>query len=180
MECILCAKVMGDGCSPSLIGVEFETPSGGVIKLVGIGETASSSSDEEEGDLDQVGDGVAYSVPTLGSGANHLEGGNSSEPVVLVLACLQNRRRGVGEVMLSASSPSLVCVCSFSMGESDRDGCGSVPGSGGITEGFVFGVLKDLKRCHSPTKRGVGVGVGWESDGWSSSFGDIVGESPVR
>ena len=121
--------------------------SGGVIKLVGIGETASSSSDAEEGDLDKVGDGVAYSVPTLGSGANHLEGGNSSEPVVLVRACPQNRWRGVGEVMLSASSPSLVCVCSFSTGESDRGGCGSVPGSGGITEGFVSGVLKDLKRC---------------------------------
>ena len=179
IECILCAKVMGDGCSPSLIGVESETPSGGVIKLVGIGETASSSSDAEEGDLDKVGDGVAYSVPTLGSGANHLEGGNSSGPVVLVLACLQNRWRGVGEVMPSVSSPSSVCVCSFSMGESDRGGCGSVPGSGGIAEGVVSGVLKDLKRCRSPTKRGVGVGVGWESNGWSSPFGDIVRESPV-
>ena len=160
MECILCAKVMGDGCSPSLIGVEFEAPSGGVIKLVGIGETASSSSDAEEDDLDKVGDGVAYSVPTLGSGANQLEGGNSSEPVVLVLACLQNHWRGVGEVMLSASSPSLACVCSFLMGESDRGDCGSALGLDGITEGLVSGLLKDLKRCRSPTKRGVGVGVG--------------------
>lgn len=179
MEWILCAKVIGDGCSPSLVGVEFETPSGGIIKLVGIGETASSSSAAEEGDLDKVGDGLAYSVSTLDSGASHLEGGNSSEPVVLVLACLQNRCRGVGDVMFSAPSPSLVCVCSSSMGESDRGGCGSVLGSEGIAEGLVSGVLKDLKRCRIPTKRGVGVGVGWESNGWSSSFGDIGGESPV-
>jgi len=179
MECILCAKVMGDGCSPSPIGVESETPSGGVIKLVGIGETASSSSDAEEGDLDKVENGVAYSVPTLGSGVNHLEGGKSSGPVVLVLACLQNRWRGVGDVTPSVPSPSLVCVWSVSMGGSDRGGCGSVPGSGGIVEGSVSGVPKDLKRYRSPTKRGVGVGVGWESDGWPSSFGDIVGESPV-
>ena len=158
-ECVLCAKVMGDGCSSSLFGVEFGTPSGGVIKLVGIGETASSSSDAEEGELDKVGDGVAYSVSALGSGANHLEGGNSSEPVVLVLACLQNCWRGVGEVMLSASSPSLVCVCSFSMGESDRSDCGSALGLYGITGGSVSGLLKDLK-CRSPTKQGVGVGVG--------------------
>ena len=175
MECILCAKVIGDGCSPSVVGVEFETPSGGVIKLVGIGETASSSSAAEEGDLDKVGDGVAYSVVTLGSGSNHLEGGNSSGPVVLVLVCLQNRCRGVGDVMPSAPSLSLDCVCSFSTGESDRGGCGSVSGSEGIAEGLVSGVLKDLKRCRSPTKRG----VGWESNGWSSSFGGIDGESPA-
>ena len=120
IECILCVKVMGDGYSPSLIGVESETLSGGVIKLVSIRETASSSSDAEEGDLDKVGNGIVYSVPTLGSSANHLEGGNPSGRVVLVLACLQNRWRGVGGVMLSVQSPSLVCVCSLSMGESDR------------------------------------------------------------
>lgn len=44
----------------------------------------------------------------------------------------------------------------------------------------MSGVLKDLKRCRSPTKRGVGVGVGWGSGDWSSPFGDIAGESPVR
>ena len=175
IECILCAKVMGDGFSPLLIGVESGTPSGGVIKLVGIGETASSSSAAEEGDLDKVGDGLACSVTTPGSDANHFEGGNSSGPVVLVLACLQNRWRGVGDVTLSAPSLSVVCVCSFSMGDSDRGGCGSALGSEGIAEGLVSGVLNDLKRCRSPTKRG----VGWESDGWSSSFRDIVGESPV-
>ena len=177
MECILCAKDMGEGCSSWLVGVES---SGGDIRFVGIGETASSTSSAEEGDLDKVGDGLACSVVTLSSGANHLEGGNSSGPVVLVLACLQNRCKGVGDATLSAPSPSLACVCSLSTGESDRGGWDSVSGSGGIVEGFVSGVLKDLKRCRSPTKRGVGVGVGWESDGLSSSVGDIAGESPVQ
>jgi len=29
----------------------------------------------------------------------------------------------------------------------------------------MSGVLKDLKRCRSPTKRSVGIDTGWESDG---------------
>lgn len=120
MECILCANDAGDTCSSSLGGGESEIPSGGVIKFVGIGDTASSSSAAEDGDLDRVGDGLACSVVTLGSGANHLEGGNSSAPVVLVLACLQNRCKGVGDAILSAPSSSLVCACSLSTGESDR------------------------------------------------------------
>jgi len=86
MECILCANDMGDGWSPSLSGVESETPSGGVIRFVGIGETASSSSSAEEADLVKVGNGLASSLVTLGSDANHLEGGNSSGLVVFVLA----------------------------------------------------------------------------------------------
>ena len=178
MECILCANDMGDGCS-SPSGVGSETPSGGVIRVVGIGDTASSSSAAEDGDLDKVGDGLGCSVVTLGSRANHLEGGNSSGPVVLVLACLQKRCKGVGDAMLSAPSSSLACVRSWSIGERDRGGCGSESGSGCIVEGLVSGVLKDRKRCRNPTKRGVGAGVGWESDGWSSSFGAIAGEPPV-
>ena len=170
---------MGDGCSSSPGGVESEIPSGGVIKLVGIGDTASSSSAAEDGDLDKVGDGLACSVVTLGSRANHLGGGNSSGPVVLVLACLQNRCKGVGDATLSATSSSLVCVCSSSIGGDDRDGCSPESGSGGIVEGLVSGVLKDRKRSRSPTKRGVGAGVGWGSDGWSLSFEDIAGELPV-
>jgi len=172
MECILWAKDMGDGCSTSLIEVESETPSGGVIRFVGIGETASSSSVAEEGDLDKVGDGVACSVVMLGSGPSHLEGGNSSGPVVLALACLQNLCKGVGDATLSTPSLSSVCVCSLSTGEPDRGVCDSVSGSGGIVEDLVSGVLKDLKRCSNPTKRGVD--VGWESDGWSSSFWGIA------
>jgi len=179
MECILCANDMGDGCCSSPSKVGSEVPSGGVIRLVGIGDTASSSSAAEDGDLDKVGDGLGCSVVTLGSRANHLEGGNSSGPLVLVLACLQNRCKGVGDAMLSAPSASLVCVCSSSTGERDRDGCGSESGSGGIVEGLVSGVLKVRKRCRSPVKRGVGAGVGWESDGWPSSLGDIAGEPPV-
>ena len=175
MEWILWAKDMGDGWSSSLMGVESETPSGGVIRSVGIGETASSSSAAEEGDLDKVGDGLVCSVVTLGSGASHLEGGNSSGLIVLVLACLQKRCRGVGDAMLSAPSWSPVCACSLSTGESDRDDCSSVSGSGRTAEGLVSGVLKDLSRCRSPTKRGVGVGVGWESDGGLLSFEDIAG-----
>jgi len=179
MECILCASDIGDGCSSSLSGVGSDIPSGGVIRVVGIGDTASSSSAAEDGDLDKVGDGLACSVVTLGSRANHLEGGNSSGPVVFVLACLQKRCKGVGDATLSASSSSLVCVRSSSIGELDRGGCGSTSGSGGIAEGWVSGVPNDRKRCRSPTKRGVGAGVGWRSDGWSSSFGDIAGEPPV-
>lgn len=179
MECILCAKDVGDRCSPSLIVVGSGAPSGGVIRFVGIGETASSSSAAEEGDLDKVGDGLAYSVITLGSGACHLEGGNSSGLVVLDLACLQNRCKGVGDVMFSAPSSSSVCVCWLSTGESNRGGCDSVSGSEATAEDLVSGVLKDLKRCRSPTKRGVDVGVGRKSDGCSSSFGDIAGVSPV-
>jgi len=178
MECILCASDIGDGCSSSLSRAGSGIPSGGVIRVVGIGDTASSSSAAEDGDLDKVGDGLGCSVVTLGSRANHLEGGNSSGPVVLVLACLQKRCKGVGDAMLSAPS-SLVCVRSSSTGERDRGGCGSESDSGGIAEGLVSGVLKDRKRCRSPVKRGVGAGVGWESNGWSSSFGDIAGESPV-
>jgi len=179
MECILCAKDIGVGRSSTLGGVESEKPSGGVMRFVGIGETASSSSAAEEADLDKVGDGLACSVIMLGSGANHLEGGNSSGSVVLVLACLQNRCKGVGDATLSASPWSLVCVSSLSTGESDRGDCGSVSESGGITAGLVSGVLKDLKRCRNPTKRGVGVGVGWGADGGSVSFEDIAGESSV-
>ena len=179
MECILCARDMGDGCSSPPSRAGSEVPSGGVIRVVGIGDTASSSSAAEDGDLDKVGDGLACSVVTLGSRANHLEGGNSSGPVVLVLACLQKRCKGVGDAMLSAPSSSLVCVRWPSIGEWDRDGCGSSSGSGGIVEGWVSGVLKDRKRCRSPTKRGVGAGVGCRSDGWSSSFGDIAGEPPA-
>jgi len=160
MECILCANDMGDGCSSSVNGVECEIPSGGVIRLVGIGDTASSSSVAEDGDLDKVGDRPACSVITLGSGADNLGVGNSSGPVVLVLACLQNRCKGVGDATLSVSSLSLVCVRSSSRGECDRGGCWSESGSGGIAEGLVSGVLKDRKRCRSPTKRGVGAGVG--------------------
>ena len=90
MECILCAKDTGVGYSSSFGWFEPGAPSGGVIRPVGIGETASSSSVAVEGDLDNVGDGLAYSVVTLGS--DRLEGGDSSGPVVvLVLACLQNR-----------------------------------------------------------------------------------------
>ena len=180
MECILCASDTGDGCSSSLSGAESEIPSGGVIRFVGIGETASSSSAAEDPDLDKVGEGLARSVVTLGSGASHLEGGNPSGPVVLVLVCLQNRCKGVGDATLSAPSSSLVCGCSFSTGVSDRVGCGSGSVSGGIAEGLVSGVLNDLKRCRSPTKRGGGVGVGWRSDGWSPSFEDIAGESSVE
>jgi len=179
MECILCAKDMGVGRSSPLSGVGSGTPSGGVMRFVGIGETASSSSAAEEPDLDKVGDGLACSVVMLGSGANHLEGGNSSGSVVLVLACLQNRCKGVGDATFPAPSWSLVCVSSLSTGEPDRGGCGSVSESGGIAEGLVSGVLKDLKRCRNPTKRGVGVGVGWGSDGGSLSFEDIAGESSV-
>lgn len=155
IECILCANDIGDGCS-SLSGAESEISSGGVIRFVGIGETASSSSSAEETDLDKVGDGLACSTDVLGSGANHLEGGNASGPVVLVLACLQNRCKGVGDATLSGPLSSLTCVGSLSASESDRGGCGSGSGSGGIAEGLVSGVLKDLKRCRSPTKRGVG------------------------
>jgi hypothetical protein len=179
MECILCANDEGDGCSLSPSGVESGMRSGDVIKVVGIGETASSSSAAEDGDLDRVGDGLACSVTTFGSGANHLGGGNSSGPVVLVLACLQNRCKGVGDATLSAPSSSLVRVCLLSSGESGRGGSCSRSGSGGIVEGLASGVLKDLKRYRSPTKRGVGVGEGWESDGWELSSEDIAGGSSV-
>ena len=179
MECILCASDTGDGCSPSLSEVEFEVLSGGVIRLVGIGETASSSSSAEDADLDKVGDELAGSTATLGSGPNHLEGGNSSGPVVLVLACLQNRCKGVGDVMPSAPSSFLVCACSLSTGEFDRGGSGSGSVSGGIAEGLASGVLKDLKRCRSPTKRGVGVGESWGSASWSLSFEDIAGKPSI-
>jgi len=47
-------------------------------------------------------------------------------------------------------------------------------------EGLASGVPKDRKRCRSPTKRGVNVGVGWESDGWSLSFEVITGDSPAE
>ena len=180
MECILCANDMGDGCSSSVSGVGSEVPSGGVIRLVGIGETASSSSAAEDPDLDNVGDGLACSVVTLGPRASQLEGGNSSGPVVLVLACFQNRCKGAGDATLSAPSSSLDCACSLLTGESDRGCCGSGSVSGGITEGLVSGVLKDRKRCRSPTKRGVGVGVGRRSDDWSFSFEDIAGESSAQ
>lgn len=101
IECILCAKDVGVGYS-SFRASESETPWGGVIRLVGIGETASSSSAAVEGDLDNVGDGLACSVVTLGS--DHLEDGDSLGPLVLVLACLQNRWKGVGDATLSTSS----------------------------------------------------------------------------
>lgn len=179
MECILRAKDMGDGCSPSPVWVGSEVPSGGDTRFVGIGETASSSFAAEEGDLDRVGAGLGYSVVMLASGASHLEGGNSSWSVVLVLACLQNRCKGVGDVTLSGSSSSLVCVFSLSTGDSDRGGCGSVLVSEGTADGLVSGVVKALKTCRSPAKRGVGAGVGWESGDWSLSFGDIAGEPPV-
>lgn len=162
MECILCAKDAGVGCSSSLSGVEFETPSGGVIKVVGIGETASSSSAAVEGDLNKVGDRLTCSVVTRGSGS----GEDSSGPVDFVLACLQNRcKLGVGDATLSTSSWLLDSDCSPSTSESDRGSSCSGSGSEGIGEGFVSGVLKDLKRCRNPTKRDVGVGAGWESDG---------------
>lgn len=179
MECILCAKDMGDGYSSSPVWVGSEAPSGDDIRLVGIGETASSSSAAEEGDLDRVGAGLACSVVMLASGASHLEGGNSSWSAVLVLACLQNRCKGVGDAMLSGPSPSSVCVLSLSAGDSDRGGCGSVLVSGRTADGLVSGVVKALKTCRSPAKRGVGVGVGWESSGWLLSFGDIAGEPPI-
>lgn len=162
MECILCAKDMGVGHSSSLSGVELETP---VIRVVGIGETASSSSAAEEGDLDNVGDRLMCSVVTHGSGADHLEGENPSEPEDLVLACLQSRCKGVGDATLSTSSWSSVCGSSSSTGESDRGSSGSGSGSEGIVESFVSGVLKARRRCRNPTKRGVGVGEGLGSDG---------------
>jgi len=109
MEYILCAKDMGDGCSPSVNRVKCEIPSGGVvIRLVGIGDTDPGSSAAEDGDLDMVWDGPARLVVTLGPGADHLGVGNSSGPVGLVLACLQKRRRGVGAAILLAPSSPLV------------------------------------------------------------------------
>jgi hypothetical protein len=158
MECILRAKDVGVGYSPSLRGVELEEPSGGVVRVAGIDETASSSSAAVEGDLDKVGDRLACSVVTCGSGADHLEGETSSNPEVLVLACLQNRCKGVGDATPSASSWSLVCGCSSSTGESDRGGSGSDSGAEGIVEGFVSGVLKAQRRCRNPTKRVLGIG----------------------
>ena len=90
---------MGVGYSPSFREFESETSPGGVIRPVGIGETASSSSVAVEADLDNVGDGLTCSVVTLGS--DHFEGGDSS---VLALACLQNRWKGVGDATLSTLS----------------------------------------------------------------------------
>ena len=165
MECILCAKDTGVGHSSSMSGVELETPSGGVIRVAGIGETASSSSAAVEGYLDNVGDRLACSVVTRGTGADHFEGEYPSEPEDLVLACLQSRCKGVGDATLPASSWSSVCGRSSSTGESDRGSSGSGSGSEGIVESFVSGVLKARKRCRNPTKRGVGVGESWESDG---------------
>jgi hypothetical protein len=62
----------------------------------------------------------------------------------LVLACFQNRWRGVGEVMLSAPSPSLVCVCSFRWANPIAVVAVLYRGQEGIAEGLVSGVLKDL------------------------------------
>ena len=90
------------GYSVSFSGFELEIPLGGAIKLVGIGETASSSSAAVEGDLDKVGDGLAYSVLTLGS--ERLEDGDSPGLTVFVLVCLQNCCNGAGDAMLSTSS----------------------------------------------------------------------------
>lgn len=158
MECILCARDAGVGCSSSLSGVEFETPSGGVIRVVGIGATASSSSAAVEGDLNKVGDRLTCSVVTRGSGSDCFEGEDSSGPVVFVLACLQNRCKGVGDATLSTSSWLLDRSWSSSTGGSNRGGSGSGSGSEGIGEGFASGVLKELKRCRNPTKRDAGVG----------------------
>ena len=99
MECILCAKDVGVGYSPSFRGFESETPPEGDIRLVDIGETASRFSVAVEADLDNVGDGLACSVVRPGS--DHFEDGDSS---VLALACLQNRWKGVGDATLSTSS----------------------------------------------------------------------------
>ena len=164
IEWILCARDAGVGYS-SLPGVlEPGRSSGGVIKVVGIGETASSSSAAVEADLDKVGDGLSCSVVMLGSGTVRLEGESSAGLVVLELACLQNRCRGDADVTLSTSSSSSTCGRSSSMGELEPGVSGPGSGSGGIVDGFVSGVLKDLKRCSKPVKRGVGVGTGWESD----------------
>ena len=58
MERILCAKDTGVGYSTSFGWFEPGTPSGGVIRPVGIGKTASSSSVAVEEGLDNVGDGL--------------------------------------------------------------------------------------------------------------------------
>ena len=62
--------------------------------------------------------------------------------------------------MFSIPYPSLTCVCSSSAGKSYHGVCGSVSGLGGIEGGLVSDVLKDLKRCGDPVKRGARVGIG--------------------
>jgi len=178
MECILCAKCVGVGRS-SLSRVGSGTPSVGVMRFVGTGGTVSSSSAAVEPDLDKVGDGPACLVIVPGSGASHLEGGNSSGSVVLVLVCLRDRCKGVGDATLSVPPRSLIPVSSLSMGESDRGGCGSVSRSGGIAEGLVSGMMKDLRRRRNPMKRSLGLGEGWGSDDGSVSSKYIAGEPSV-
>lgn len=80
--------ISASGIPPGLVGSNRKCL-GGAIKLVCIGETASSSSTAVEGNLDNVGDEPAWSVVT--HGAEHIEGGGS--PRSAAHSRLQNRCR---------------------------------------------------------------------------------------